>query len=78
MAKRGYLARAYAIEEYAYYRSIQEGEDDTATNDTLPIVIQDIKDILEIAEDNYESIKETPDEYRTIKQCKKFLADFDR
>lgn len=75
MAKWGYLARAYAIEEYAYYRSIQDAEDPQL--DTLPEVIEDIKDILQMAEDNYENARETPEEYRTIKQCKKFLADFD-
>lgn len=78
MAKWGYLARAYAIAEYAYYRSIQPEEEDQTELDTLPNVIEDIKDILEMAEDNFESVKETPYEYRTIKQCEKFLADFDK
>ena len=76
MAKWGYLRRAYAISEYAYHRSLPENQ--TAELDSLSEVIEVIKDILEIAQDNYESARETPEEYRTIIQCKKFLADFDK
>lgn len=84
MAKWSYLRRAYAIKEYAYMRSIQfenyktpeEEANEEAKLDTLPEVIFEIENILEMAEDNYESVKETPDEYRTIRQCKKFLTDF--
>lgn len=84
MAKWDYLRRAYAIKEYAYMRSIQfenystpeEEAKGEAELNTLPEVISDIENILEMAEDNFESARETPDEYKTIRQCKKFLADF--
>lgn len=74
MAKWGYLARAYAIKEYAYYRSLPENT--RKELDTLPEVICDIENILDMAEDNFENWRDTPYEGRTIRQCKKFLADF--
>lgn len=73
MAKWGYLARAYAIKEYAYLRSTEAENSDCRSDvqaDSLGDVITDIKIILEIAEDN--------DDLITIRQCKNFLKDFDK
>lgn len=77
MAKWGYLARAYAIGEYAVYRAnlIDNGEDSEEENDFYTVK-SIIKDILVMAENNYVSRRETPYDYRLIKQCKKFLEDF--
>ena len=76
MAKWGYLARANAILEYAYmkYSDAQEGDD--PIDESFEAVAKDIKYILNMAEDTYISARETPYEYRTIKQCKKWLKDF--
>ena len=82
--KWGYLRRAYAISDYAYMRQIEaentpEQNDRTdAEADALEEVRRDIKIVLEIAEDNFVTVRDTPDEYRTIRQCKKWLADFGR
>ena len=71
MAKWGYLRRAYAIKEYAYMRqteaenTLDRTEEDA---DKLSAVIDDIKMILEMAEDC--------DDYRTAKQCRAFLNEF--
>ena len=83
MATRwGYLARAYEIKEYAYMRH-NESENTPEENDrteeeadAFEQVKADIEDLLEMADDNYISARETPYEYRTIKQCKKWLKDF--
>ena len=82
MAKWGYLARAYAISDYAYLRATeaenapeQNGRTDEEA-DRIESVREDIKIVLEIAEDNFITVSETPDEYRTIRQCKKWLHDF--
>lgn len=78
MAKWGYLARAYAIKEYAYLRQteLENPEDarDTKVADSLPEVIKDLQIIMEMAEDNLHD--DYLYNYRTIKQCKKFFADF--
>ena len=82
MAKWGYLRRAYAIDYYAYMRATEsdnspELKDRTEEEaDTLDQVKKDIKIILEMVEDTYISARETPYEYGTIKQCKKWLKDF--
>lgn len=77
MSKWGYLARAYAIKEFAYMKATEaENPEDGPVDEGITAVINDIKIILEMAEDNYISAKETPEEYRTIKQCKKWLHDF--
>ena len=82
MAKWGYLARAYAISEYAYMRSIEaENTPDAngrteAQADQIDEVRNDIEIILEMAEDNFITVSETPYEYRTIRQCRKWLSDF--
>jgi len=74
VAKWGYLARAYAIKEYAYMRATQAENGEIlngrteAEADTLPEVIEDIEAILEMAEDC--------DDKATAKQCRKFLLDF--
>lgn len=82
MAKWGYLARAYAINDYAYMRAT-EAENSAEANgrteeqaDRIEDVRDDIKIILEMAEDNFITTSDTPDEYRTIRQCKKWLRDF--
>ena len=82
MAKWGYLARAYAIKEYAYLRA-NEAENTDEQNgrteeqaDTIEEVRNDIQIVLEMAIDNCDSAKESPYEYRTIQQCKKWLKDF--
>lgn len=67
MAKWGYLARAYAIGEFAYMREC-EHEMHEKPDDSLPAVARDIEIVLEIAEDN--------DDKRTIEQCRKWLKDF--
>lgn len=87
MAKWGYLRRAYAIKEYAYYRSIQdythEGgkyasqQEMDAELDKLPCVVEDVKDILEMATEQLDDSTEHAAAYRTVRQCKKFLADFE-
>lgn len=87
MAKWGYLRRAYAIKEYAYYRSIQdytqEGgkyasqQEMDAELDKLPCVVADVKDILEMATERLDDPTEHAAAYRTVRQCKKFLADFE-
>lgn len=85
MAKWGYLARAYAIKEYAYYREIQEYEKEgyasqhemDAALDQLDEVVDAIKFILEMAESVCDSAKCFPYEYRTIQQCRRFLKDFE-
>lgn len=75
----GYLARAYAIKDYVDLRvadaeSLSPTPDEIA--DSFDEVLDDIKIVLEIAEDNFISVKETPHEYQTIRQCKKWLRDF--
>lgn len=87
MAKWGYLRRAYAIKEYAYYRSIQdytqEGgkyasqQEMDAELDKLPCVVEDVKDILEMATEQLDDSTEHAAAYRTVRKCKKFLADFE-
>lgn len=78
MAKWGYLKRAYAIKEFAYMRANEAEEEDYSpvVADTLPEVTHDVRFILEMAEDCYISQKETPHEYNTIRQCKRWLKDF--
>lgn len=75
MAKWGYLARAYAIEEYAYMKQC-EAENGDVIDESIDAVIRDIEIVLEIAEDNFVTAAETPYEYKTIRQCKRWLADF--
>lgn len=77
----GYLARAYAIQDYADMRATEAENEDARSDeeaDKNEAVKDDIKIVLEMAEDNFSSVKETPEEYRTIRQCKKWLKDFDR
>lgn len=78
MAKWGYLRRAYAIKEYAYLRQTeaenpQDARDENVA-DSLPEVIKDLQIVMEMAEENL--YDDYPYNYRTIKQCKKFFADF--
>lgn len=75
MARWGYLARAYAIKEYAYMKAC-ESEMNEAIDESISAVANDIRIVLEMAEDNFVSAAETPYEYRTIRQCKKWLSDF--
>ena len=87
MAKWGYLRRAYAISEYAYMRSIQDYTQEggkyasqaemDAELDKLPCVVADVKDILEMATEQLDDPTEHAAAYRTVKQYKKFLADFE-
>lgn len=67
MAKWGYLARAYAIKEFAYMKQCEAEMGDTI-DESLRAVTDDIEIVLEIAEDN--------DDYGTIRQCKRWLRDF--
>ena len=59
MAKWGYLARAYAIDDYAYLRATEAENSDEANGrtsaeaDRIEDVIEDIKIVLEMAEDNF-------------------------
>ena len=82
MAKWGYLARAYAINDYAYMReteaenSVEQNDRTEEQADRIEDVREDIRIILEMAEDNFVTVAETPREYRTIRQCKKWLKDF--
>ena len=82
MAKWSYLRRAYAIQEYAYMRATEADTEPehrwrTETEaDDISAVVEDVKQILDMAEDNFISRRETPYEYRTINQCEKFLTDF--
>lgn len=75
MAKWGFLARAYAIGDYAYMKQC-ESEMNEVIDESIDAVANDIKIILEMAEDNFITVTETPNEYRTIRQCKKWLSDF--
>lgn len=71
MAKLGYLKRAYNIPEYAYLRQTaaeNPGARPDEVADTLPEVLDDVRMILEMAE--------TVDDRQTIRQCRRFLADF--
>ena len=74
----GYLARAWAIDEYAYYRQIQESDtnEDGISLDEFSEVAYTIRTILAMAEDSCITARETPYEYKTIRQCKKWLKDF--
>ena len=82
MAKWGYLARAYAIKEYSYLRQTEAENSDeengrtSAEADEIENVRDDIRIVLEMAEDNCDSARESPYEYQTIRQCKKWLKDF--
>lgn len=75
MAKWGFLARAYAIGDYAYMKQC-EAEMNEVIDESIDAVANDIKIVLEMAEDNFMTATETPHEYRTIRQCKKWLSDF--
>lgn len=75
MSKWGYLARAYAIKEFAYMKAC-EADNGDAIDESIEAVRKDIEIILEMAEDNFITVSETPYEYRTIRQCKKWLRDF--
>ena len=55
-----------------------EKENKVLTDNELKEVCRMVSFILEMMIDNFESWKDTPWEGRTIKQCKKFLADFDK
>lgn len=69
----GYLARAYAIKEFAYMKAT-EADNGDEIDESLDAVRNDIEIILEMAEDNlYDDYQYN---YRTIKQCKKWLKDF--
>lgn len=77
MSKWGYLARAYAIGEFSYMKATEaENPEDGPVDTSLPTITKDIKIILEMAEDNFVSVRETPEEYRTMRQCRKWLEDF--
>ena len=75
MAKWGFLARAYAISDFAYMKQCEE-EMNEPIDESLPAVTDDIRIVLEMAEDNFITVAETLEEYRTIRQCKKWLKDF--
>ena len=77
MAKWGYLAKAYAISDFAYMKQC-EAEMNEPIDESLSAVAKDIEIVLEMAEDNFITVAETPEEYRTIRQCKKWLRDFKR
>ena len=71
----GYLRRAYAISDFAYMKQC-EAEMNEPVDETLSAVTEDIKIVLEMAIDTCISARETPEEYRTIRQCRKWLNDF--
>ena len=69
----GYLARAYAIKEFALMKET-EADNGDEIDESIDAVRDDIEIILEMAEDNlYDDYQYN---YRTIKQCKKWLEDF--
>lgn len=74
MSKWGFIARARAIDGYDEYRSRLM----IAANDEyeLDIAKSIVRDILARAKVQYISARETPHDYRTIKQCERFLEDF--
>ena len=80
--KWDYLRRAYAISDYAYMRQTEaenspcENDRTDAEADTFEQVKRDIEIVLEMAEDNFITARDTPEEYRTIRKCRKWLADF--
>ena len=79
MAKWDYLRRAYAIKEYAYLRQTEVENDDHRSKEeanTLEAVTEDIRYILEMNESVFSSAREDPYEYKTIRQCKRWLKDF--
>ena len=71
----GWLARAYAIEEFAYMKAT-EADNGDEVDESFDTVVGDVEIILEMAEDTFISARETPTEYRTIRQCRKWLKDF--
>ena len=75
MAKWNYLRRAYAISDFAYMK-VCEAEMNDPIDESISAVANDIRVILEMAEDSFITVAETPDEYRTIRQCRKWLQDF--
>lgn len=70
MAKWGYLARAKAIPgfEMRFFTCHKEDE--------LDIVKSIVRDILREAKINYTTRADDPYDYRVIKKCERFLADF--
>jgi len=74
MAKWGFIARARAIEGYDEYRSgLMIAADDEYEFDIAKSIV---RDILARAKVQYISARETPHDYRIIKQCERFLDDF--
>ena len=63
----GWLARAYAIKEFAYMKQC-EAESDDVVDESFEAVKNDIRYVLEVAVDN--------DDHGTIRQCQKWLRDF--
>ena len=63
----GWLARAYAIKEFAYMKQC-EAESDDVVDESFETVKNDIRYVLEVAVDN--------DDRGTIRQCRKWLKDF--
>lgn len=70
MAKWSYLSRAKAIPgfENRFFECNKECE--------LDIVKMIVRDILREAKINYTTRADDPYDYRIIKQCERFLADF--
>ena len=75
--KWNYLRRAYAIDDFREMRRAELDNGETL-DDTFPAVKEDVRYILEMAEGNYTTAAITPCEYRTIRQCKKWLNDFSK
>lgn len=65
----GWLARAYAIKEFAYMKQ-SEAESDDVVDESFETVKNDIRYVLEVAVDN--------DDRGTIRQCRKWINDFAR
>ena len=65
----GWLARAYAIKEFAYMKQC-EAESDDVVDESFETVKNDIRYVLGVAIDN--------DDRGTIRQCRKWINDFAR
>ena len=63
----GWLARAYAIKEFAYMKQC-EAEMDDAVDESFKTVEDDIRYVLNVAIDNGDR--------GTIRQCRKWINDF--
>ena len=71
----GYLARAYAIKEFAYMRA-NDADNGDEIDESMESVTNYIEFILGMAESNLSFSDVDPYDRRTATQCRKWLKDF--